>query len=87
MTTVGGEIGQLQALYASFEREAQAVQELAVRIRGELDRTWWTGAAADRFRSSWGAEFEPALRRLHAALAEAGTEVHRRTEALLEAGS
>jgi WXG100 family type VII secretion target len=87
MATVGGEIGQLQALRATFEREALAVQELANRLRSELEQTWWTGAAADRFRATWGSDFEPTLRRLHAALAEAGTEVHRRTEALLEAGS
>ena len=87
MATVGGEIGQLQALQATFEREALAVQELTGRLRTQLENTWWTGAAAERFRGAWGGDFEPALRRLHAALAEAGTEVHRRTEALLEAGS
>jgi WXG100 family type VII secretion target len=87
MATIGGEIGQLQTLKAGFDRESQAVQELTSRIRGELGNTWWKGPAADRFRAAWDADFEPALRRLQAALQEAGTEVHRRTEALIQAGS
>ena len=87
MSTIGGEIGQLRSLKTTFDREGQAVQELTTRIRGELNNTWWKGPAAERFRSAWGSDFEPALRRLQAALQEAGTEVNRRTEALIQAGS
>ena len=87
MSTIGGEIGQLRSLEATFEREAQAVQELTTRIRGELGTTWWKGPAADRFRDAWGSQFEPSLRKLQSALQEASTEVNRRTEALLQAGS
>ncbi|MDQ3941267.1 MAG: WXG100 family type VII secretion target [Actinomycetota bacterium] len=87
MSTIGGEIGQLRGLKTTFDREAQAVQELTARIRGELNNTWWKGPAAERFRGAWGSDFEPALRRLQAALQDAAGEVNRRTEALIQAGS
>lgn len=87
MSTIGGELGQLQALKSSFDRQSQSVQELTSAIRGQLENTWWKGPAADRFRDAWAGEFEPALRKLQAALQEAGTEVARRREALIQAGS
>ena len=87
MSTIGGEIGQLQSLKANFERQSRAVHELTDAIRGELGVTWWRGPAADRFRDAWAGEFEPALRKLEAALHEAGTEIARRREALIQAGS
>lgn len=87
MTTIGGEVPQLRSLEKTFEREAQAVQELTTRIRGTLDSTWWKGPASDRFRDAWNSQFEPTLRKLDAALLEAAGEVHRRTEALIQAGS
>lgn len=87
MSTIGGEIGQLQSLKANFERQSRAVHELATAIRGELEGTWWRGPAADRFRNAWAGEFEPALRKLEAALQEAGIELARRREALIQAGS
>lgn len=87
MSTIGGEVGQLGALKASFDRQSQAVQEIAVAIRRDLDNTWWKGPAADRFRHAWAGEFEPGLRKLQAALAEAGAEVARRRDALIQAGS
>lgn len=87
MTTIGGEVEQLASLKSTFEREGQTVQQLSTSIRSQLDNTWWKGPAADRFRSQWQGEFEPALRRLQEALAECSTEVSRRREALLQAGS
>ncbi len=86
-SAIGGEIGQLRALQKTFEREAQTVSELSARLRAELQDTWWKGPAAERFRAAWGADFEPALRRLNAALQEGAAEVNRRTEALLQAGT
>lgn len=87
MGAIGGELGQLDALRVSFERQARAVEELGAAIRGDLGNTWWMGPAADRFRHNWEGEFEPSLRRLQAALQEAGAEVARRREALDRAGS
>lgn len=87
MSTIGGEIGQLRSLRTSFDREAQAVHELTTRIRAELSNTWWKGPAAERFRGAWNDQFEPSLRKLQIALQDASTEVNRRTEALLQAGS
>lgn len=87
MATVGGELDQLRSLTGTFERQSQAVRELTAAIRGELGNTWWKGPAADRFRQAWGGEFEPGLRKLEAALQDAGAEVARRREALIRAGS
>lgn len=87
MGTIGGEVGQLQALKVSFDRQSEAIQELTSAIRADLNNTWWKGPAADRFRDGWSHEFEPALRKLQAALQDAGGEVARRREALIRAGT
>jgi hypothetical protein len=86
MSHLGGNPEQLAALRASFDRHGQTLDELAASIRSQLDATAWHGPAADRLRAEWGSEFEPSLRRLRAALAEAGAEGARRREALLQAG-
>ena len=87
MAEIGAEIGQLRGLKATFDREAQTVQELATRVRAELGATWWKGPAAERFRDAWNSQFEPSLRQLENALHEASAELNRRAEALLRAGS
>ena len=87
MSRIGGEVEQLVELKATFDREAQAVEELTRVIRGQLQNTAWEGPAADRFRSTWTGEYEVSLRKLQVALQEAGAEVARRREALLQAGS
>lgn len=87
MTVIGGEIPQLHALNVSFQRQAGTVEALLRDLGNELADTYWRGGAADRFRTSWSGEYEPALRRLSAALQEAATEVRRRADALEQAGS
>ncbi|HWL45031.1 MAG TPA: WXG100 family type VII secretion target [Ilumatobacter sp.] len=83
---VGAELGQMQHLKKTFDANAQRGAELLTAVRSSLDSTWWKGPAADRFRQAWASEFEPALKKLEAALAEAGTEVQRRHDALQAAG-
>ncbi len=87
MSTIGAEMGQLQQLGQSFTRESQTVAQLVSSISGQVQSTWWKGPAADRFRGSWESEFAPTLRRLEAALQQASQEIHRRHEALIQAGS
>jgi WXG100 family type VII secretion target len=87
MSTIGGELGQMESLRSTFTTQSQNVQQLTSNIRGAVGNTWWKGPAADRFRNSWQSEFEPALRKLEQALQEAGQEVSRRREALQQAGS
>ena len=86
MSTVGADVEQLGSLKGTFDQQTQVVEELTSTIRGQLGNTWWQGPAAERFRQSWASEYEPALRRLQEALQEAGTEVSRRREALMQAG-
>ena len=87
MPAIGGEIDQLNALKGTFDREAGNVAELTSTIRGQLGNTYWVGPASDRFRQAWQGEFEPMLNKLQQALNEAGVEVARRADALVQAGS
>lgn len=86
MSTVGADVEQLGSLKGTFDRQTQVIEELTSAIRNQIGNTWWQGPAAERFRQSWASEYEPALRRLQEALQEAGTEVSRRREALMQAG-
>lgn len=87
MSKIGGELGQLQSLKTTFDRESQTVATLLSTINAQVGNTWWVGPAADRFRNAWNSEFQPTLRKLQQALTEAGQEVNRRREALQQAGS
>ena len=87
MARIGGEIEQLAELKSVFEREASVVDELTSTIGTQLRNTAWEGPAAERFRSAWESEFKSGLTKLRSALQDAGTEVARRRDALIEAGS
>ena len=87
MAVIGGQIDQLNGLKSSFGRHSANVEQLMSALRSELDSAYWKGGAADRFRNAWASEYEPALRRLSAALVEAGDEVGRRAQALEQVGS
>jgi len=86
MTSTGADLEQLAALRASLLQQSQVIEQLTGTVRQQLGTTTWHGPAADRFRGAWSSDFEPSLRRLQAALQEAGMEVGRRREALLQAG-
>ncbi len=60
--TIGAEMGQLEQLRNTFNRESQTVQQLTQSINASVESTWWKGPAADRFKSSWQSEFQPTLR-------------------------
>jgi WXG100 family type VII secretion target len=87
MSVIGGEINELHSLKTSFQRQGSAVEQLLSELRTQLGNTHWQGGAAERFRSSWESEYEPALRNLSAALADASEEVRRRADALHAAGA
>ena len=84
---IGAELGQMQSLKKTFDANSQKAIELMTAVRSSLDNTFWKGPAADRFRQAWKGEFEPAMKKLEAALKEAGAEVQRRHDALQRAGS
>jgi uncharacterized protein YukE len=87
MPTIGGELDQLAALKATFERQSGMVAEVLTSLRSQIGNTYWEGPAATRFREAWQSDFEPMLQRLQQQLGEAGAEVARRRDALLKAGS
>ncbi len=84
---IGAELGQMQNLKKTFDTSATKSVELTSAVRNALANTWWKGPAADRFQQAWTGEFEPALKKLDAALKEAAAEVQRRHDALQAAGS
>jgi uncharacterized protein YukE len=84
---IGADIGQLASLKRTFDAQSRAVQDLTRSVAGQVDQTWWIGPAADKFKAEWRSSFEPTLRRLEAALQEAGLEVERRRSQLEQAGS
>lgn len=86
MSHMGADLEQLANLRASLLQQAQVIEQLSATVRQQLGTTTWHGPAADRFRAAWGSDFEPSLRRLQAAMQEAGMEVGRRRDALLQAG-
>lgn len=87
MPTIGGELDQLAALKATFERQGGMVADVLSTIRSQLGNTYWEGPAAARFREAWQSDFEPMLQRLQQQMGEAGTEIARRRDALMKAGS
>ncbi len=86
MSIIGGDYEQLTILKSTFDRQAALVQEVTSTLRSRLNETYWRGPQADRFRNSWASEYEPVLRRLQDALAEAGQEVAAARDRLFQAG-
>ena len=86
-TVIGGEIPALEQLHHNFQRQANAVDDLMAALNRDVDSTWWKGGAADRFRTAWETEYQPALRRLSQALVDAGDEVRHRAQLLVQVGS
>lgn len=87
MSKIGAELGQMQQLRSTFDKNSQLVSELTASISGQVSNTWWVGPAADKFRAAWDGEFRPALQKLQQALVEAAQEVQRRHDAIQAAGS
>jgi WXG100 family type VII secretion target len=87
MSVIGGQIDQLDSLGSSFTGRSGEVDDLVSALRTELDSAYWRGGAADRFRSAWDSEYEPALRNLSTALIDASDEVRSRARALEQAGA
>jgi uncharacterized protein YukE len=87
MARIGADIAQLQELKTTFDGQAQRIEELISTISGRLANAYWEGPAAERFRSTWGSEFEPSLRNLRSSLEEAGVEISRRITTIEQAGS
>jgi uncharacterized protein YukE len=86
MSMIGGNIPELESLSASLQQNSGYVTDILTNLNADLGNTWWVGGAADRFRTDWESEYQPALRSLTQALTDASSEVHRRLTALEEVG-
>ncbi len=89
MAKIGADLGQLQVLKQTFDRQADAVTQLTRAIDTQVaeGNTWWVGPAADKFRGDWRGTFKTNLSRLEEALRDAGREIDNRRQALERAGS
>ncbi len=86
MSMIGGNIPELESLSTSLDQNSGYVTDILTNLNADLGNTWWVGGAADRFRTDWESEYQPALRSLSQALTDASTEVRRRLTALEEVG-
>ena len=86
MTTIGGDIPALESLSASFQRQSGMVNQLLTELSSQLHATYWQGGRAERFRTEWESEYQPALRNLEAALTDASTHTSASARRLEEAG-
>jgi len=86
MSQMGADLEQLARLREALLQQAEVIEGVSRSVSRQLSDTTWHGPAAERFRGSWADDFEPTLRRLQSALHDAGEEVSRRRDALLQAG-
>jgi hypothetical protein len=63
------------------------VAELVSTVDSQINSTYWVGPAAERFKGEWAGDFKRMLANLQNAFGEAGTEIARRRDALVHAGS
>lgn len=90
MTKIAGEMAQMDGLSRDFTTAAGQVQELIGRLDGITNNTvgsGWQGRSASRFQELWNGEFKASLGRMNEALVQAGSEVDRRKNALIQADS
>jgi uncharacterized protein YukE len=80
---LGGTVEDLQRLKGQLATEAQHVAELQARLTGIVGNTDFEGPWADRFRQDWNGQYKQALNNLSQVLNELGSEVQRRTDALI----
>lgn len=87
MPAIGGGIEELDGLRKNFDLQVTVVDKLVGDIDKDLGATYWEGPAADRFKTTWNTDYKKMLNNLKTALMDASSEVARRRQALLDAGS
>lgn len=90
MSKIAGEMAQMDALSRDFNQASTQVQQLMSSLDGITNNTigtGWEGASARKFMELWNGEFKSSLTKLNGALGEAGGEVTRRKNALIQADS
>jgi uncharacterized protein YukE len=87
MAIIGADVDQLRELKTTIDGQAQRIEELISTISGRLANVYWEGPAAERFRSTWGGDFEPALRNMRGSLEECGVEIAQRIERIVGSGT
>jgi uncharacterized protein YukE len=84
MSRLGGDIPAMERLHGQLRQKGQQVQSLRSELTNLVGATYWEGPAASKFRSEWTGTYSQSLQRLEALLADLGTEVQRRKDALIQ---
>ena len=79
---IQAELAEMDTLSQRLDTCSREVADLMRALSTLIGTTTWTGRTADRFRTSWESEFNPALRDLATALVDAGQEVKRTRDRL-----
>ena len=74
---IGADPDQLDQLAGSFERQAQALDAAAARVRAQIHGSSWRGGAASRFRQDWDSTHMPRLRTTSGSLRSAASNLRR----------
>ena len=73
----GANLADLDGLKGLFENKAAEVNQLTSTLNNRVQpgATAWQGPGADKFRSAWSSDFQPAMVKLESALNEAAVAV------------
>jgi WXG100 family type VII secretion target len=73
----GANLADLDGLKGLFETRASEVNQLTVTLNNRVQpgATAWQGPGADKFRTAWSSDFQPAMVKLESALNEAAQAV------------
>jgi len=73
----GANLADLDGLKGLFESKASEVDQLTKTLNNRVQpgATAWSGPGADKFRTAWTSDFQPAMVKLDAALKEAAVAV------------
>ncbi len=73
----GANLADLDGLKGLFETKAAEVDQLTRTLNSRVQpgATAWSGPGADKFRTAWSSDFQPAMVKLEGALKEASMAV------------
>jgi uncharacterized protein YukE len=83
---IGQDVEEVQALSRNFQKQSELIATAKREIAGGVDKAWWIGGAADRFRAAWNEEYAPALQKIEQALREAGKSIKAQSDDIKRAG-
>jgi len=72
MAVWGLDVQQVRELSSQLNGKASEIQSILSQLTSKLNSTHWTGPDADQFRNEWSGEHTASLKKVIAALNDAG---------------